>query len=548
MPAAKSGADATTAARDARRFSTLLEMSQALSGTLNLKAAMQRVIATLIRHHSVVRGMVTLLRDGELQVEAAEGFEDRARTLRFKVGEGITGKVVESGKPIVVPRVSREPQFLNLAPRRPEHAKQELSFICVPIMLNRVAVGALSIDLRFKPERDYDSSVKFFGIVSSMIAQALNVQRLVEEERRRLLDENTHLRQELRERYDFSNIIGTSGPTRQMYEQVAQVAQTNTTVLIRGESGTGKELIAHAIHYNSLRAKKPFVKVSCAALPDTLIESELFGYEKGAFTGANARKKGRFEMAEGGTLFLDEIGDINLSTQVKLLRVLQEREFERLGGTDTVKVNVRMIAATNKDMEKAIAEGTFREDLYYRLNVFTIFVPPLRDRKADLLLLADHFLEKFSREHGKVIKRISTPAIDMLMAYHWPGNVRELENALERAVLVCDGAVIHGHHLPPSLQTADSSGTVTRVSLSDAVAAFERDLIQDALKTTRGNRAKAARLLDTTERILNYKVRGYGIDVRRFKSPDVVRRAEQAPAEPLREVPREPPQAAASSQ
>ena len=525
MPAARSGPDSSTAARDARRLSTLLEVSQALSGTLNLKAAMQRVLQTLIRHHSVVRGMVTLLREGELQVEAVEGFEDRARSIRIKLGEGITGKVVESGKPIVVPRVSKEPTFLNLAPRRLDHQKQELTFICVPIMLNRQAVGALAVDLKFKAERDYDSSVKFIGIVSSMIGQALNVQRMVEEERRRLLDENTHLRQELRERYDFSNIIGTSGPTRQMYEQVAQVAQTNTTVLIRGESGTGKELIAHAIHYNSLRAKKPFVKVSCAALPDTLIESELFGYEKGAFTGAATRKKGRFEMAEGGTLFLDEIGDINLSTQVKLLRVLQEREFERLGGTETVKVNVRMIAATNKDMEKAIHEGTFREDLYYRLNVFTIFVPPLRERKADLLLLADHFLEKFSREHGKVIKRISTPAIDMLTAYHWPGNVRELENALERAVLVCDGAVIHGHHLPPSLQTADSSGTVTRVSLKDAVAAYERDLILDALKTTRGNRAKAARLLDTTERILNYKVRGYGIDVRRFKSPEFGRRS-----------------------
>src|SRR5919109_196777 len=477
MPAARTGPDASLAARDARRLSTLLEVSQALSGTLNLKAAMQRVLQTLIRHPNVVRGMVTLLRDGELQVEAAEGFEDRARALRFKVGEGITGKVVESGKPIVVPRVSREPAFLNIAPRRPDHVKQELSFICVPIILQRAAVGALAVDLRFKPERDFDSSLKFLGVVSSMIAQALNVQRMVEEERRRLLDENTHLRQELRERYDFSNIIGTSGPTRQMYEQVAQVAQTNTTVLIRGESGTGKELIAHAIHYNSLRAKKPFVKVSCAALPESLIESELFGYEKGAFTGAQQRKKGRFELAEGGTLFLDEIGD-----------------------------------------------GTFREALSSRLNVFTIFVPPLRERKADLLLLADHFLEKFSREHGKVIKRISTPAIDMLMAYHWPGNVRELENALERAVLVCDGAVIHGHHLPPSLRTADSSGTVTRVSLKDAVAAYERDLILDALKTTRGNRAKAARLLDTTERILNYKVRGYGIDPRRFKSPEIGKR------------------------
>jgi Nif-specific regulatory protein len=535
MAAPRTGQE-NTATRDARRLSTLLEISQALSGTLNLKAGMQRVLVILMRHHGVVRGMVTLLREGELIVEAAEGFDDRARTVRYKVGEGITGKVVASAKPIVVPRVSKEPEFLNRAGRRGDGSRQETSFVCIPVVLNRAAVGALAIDLKFKPERDFDSSLKFFGVVSSMMAQALNVQRMVEDERRRLLDENTHLRQELRERYDFSNIIGTSGPTRQMYEQVAQVAQTNTTVLIRGESGTGKELIAHAIHYNSLRAKKPFIKVSCAALPDTLIESELFGYEKGAFTGANARKKGRFEMAEGGTLFLDEIGDINPGTQVKLLRVLQEREFERLGGTETVKVNVRLIAATNKDMEKALAAGTFREDLYYRLNVFTIFVPSLRERKADLLLLADHFLEKFSREHGKVIKRISTPAIDMLTAYHWPGNVRELENALERAVLVCDGAVVHGHHLPPTLQTADASGTVTRVSLKDAVAAYERDLILDALKTTRGNRAKAARLLDTTERILNYKVRGHAIDPLRFRSSDVARRA-VADSDPLRDEP-----------
>jgi Nif-specific regulatory protein len=291
-----------------------------------------------------------------------------------------------------------------------------------------------------------------------------------------------------------------------------------TTVLIRGESGTGKELIAHALHYNSLRANKPFVKVSCAALPESLIESELFGYEKGAFTGAQGRKKGRFELAEGGTLFLDEIGEVNPATQVKLLRVLQEREYERLGGTETLKTNVRLVTATNKDLEKAIAEGTFREDLYYRLNVFTIFVPPLRERKTDLLLLADHFLEAFSRTHSKNIKRISTPAIDMLMSYHWPGNVRELENTLERAVLVCDGHVIHAHHLPPTLQTAEASGTVTRVSLKDAVAAYEKDLIQDALKTTRGNRAKAARLLNTTERIINYQVRKYSIDYRRFKS------------------------------
>ena len=354
-----------TDTREARRLATLLDVSQALSGTLNLTSALHRVLEILGKHHGAVRSMVTLLGDdGELVVEASDGIEQPAQGVRYRIGEGITGQVVESGKPVVVPRVSREPAFLNRAGRRSELARVELSFVCVPILVNRKAAGALGVDLRFKAERDFDSSVKFMGVVASMIAQALKIQRAVEDERRRLLAENTHLRQELRERYDFSNIIGTSGPVREMYEQVAQVAKTNTTALIRGESGTGKELIAHAIHYNSLRAKKPFVKVSCAALPESLIESELFGYEKGAFTGAQTRKKGRFELAEGGTLFLDEIGDINLGTQVKLLRVLQEREFERLGGTDTVKANVRLIAATNQDMEQLIAESRFREDLY----------------------------------------------------------------------------------------------------------------------------------------------------------------------------------------
>ncbi len=510
---------AATHARELRRLSTLLDVSAALSGTLNLRSALHRALEILAKHHGIVRSLVVILRDtNDLHVEASDGLDAPSHAVRYRVGEGIIGKVVETSRPIVVPRVSKEPSFLNRAAKRLDVSKEELSFVCVPILLNRRAVGAIGVDLKFNPDRDYERYTKFLGIVASNVAQAIKIQRLVEEDKKRLVDENTHLRQELKERYDFSSIIGSSGPVRQMYEQMAQVSATNTTVLIRGESGTGKELVAHSIHYNSPRANKPFVKVSCAALPDSLIESELFGYERGAFTGAEQRKKGRFELAEGGTLFLDEIGDINLATQVKLLRVLQEREFERLGSTETIKVNVRLVAATNKDMERAIAAGTFREDLFYRLNVFTIFVPPLRERKADLLLLVDHFLEKFSREHRKTIKRISTPAIDMLMSYHWPGNVRELENTLERAVLMADGQVVHGHHLPPSLQTAEASGTVTRVSLSDAVAGFEKDLIQDALKTTRGNRAKAARLLDTTERVLNYKVRKYEIDVRRFTS------------------------------
>ena len=502
---------------ETKKLATLLELSQALSGTLNLKHSLHRVLEILEQRHGMLRSAVTLLdNDSELYIEASNGITAEGQRARYKVGEGITGRVVESGKPIIVPQVSREPMLLNRAVQR-KGLKEELSFICVPITVGRKTLGALGVDLLFKRDRDYDRSVKFLRVITSLIAQAVRVERLVQAETQKLVAENIHLREELRERYDFSNMVGGSGSMRQVYEQIAQVAGTNTSVLIRGESGTGKELIAHAIHYNSPRAKKPFVKVSCAALPDTLIESELFGYEKGAFTGAQARKLGRFELAEGGTLFLDEIGDLNLTTQVKLLRVIQEREFERLGSTETIKIKVRLITATNKDLEKAIMESTFREDLYYRLNVFTIFVPPLRERKPDVMALADYFLEKYTKEHGKNIKRISTPAIDMLMSYHWPGNVRELENAMERAVLICDGTVIHAHHLPPTLQTAESSGTVVRVSLSEAIASYEKDLIQDALKTTRGNCSRAARLLSSTERVLNYKVKKYGIDCGRFR-------------------------------
>ena len=359
--------------------------------------------------------------------------------------------------------------------------------------------------------------MRVLRLVAAMIAQAVRVERLVDSERQRLLEENTHLREELRERYDFSRIVGTSGPMRQVYEQIARVARANTTVLIRGESGTGKELIAHAIHYSSPRAKKPFVKVSCAALPDSLIESELFGYEKGAFTGAQAAQEGALRAGRRRHAVSrrdrrhQPVDAGEAAARAAGARVRAAGRHRRRS-----RSNVRLIAATNQDLEKAIAAGTFREDLHYRLNVFTICVPPLRERKPDILLLVDHFLEKYSIEHGHHIKRISTPAIDMLMSYHWPGNVRELENAIERAVLVCDGNVVHPHHLPPTLQTAEASGTVSDVSLADAVAAYEKNLIQDALKTARGNCSKAAKLLHSTERIISYKVRKLGIDRDRF--------------------------------
>ena len=504
---------------EVRKLNTLLEVSQALASTPDLKAALLRVLERLEQHHEVVRSSVMLLNpeSSDIYIEAALGINTEGQRARYRLGEGITGRVVESGRHIVVPQVSREPLFLHRAtPQRKAPGGPELSFVCVPIVLNRKPAGALAADFAFEKGRDFERTTRFLGVVASMIAQALKVHRMIEEERRRLLDENSQLKSKLKQRYDFSNIVGTSGPMQQAYQQIEQVARTNTTVLIRGESGTGKELIAHALHYNSARAQKPFLKVSCAALPETLIESELFGYEAGAFTGAAGRKKGRFELAEGGTLFLDEIGELNLSTQVKLLRVLQERELERLGGTETIKVNVRLIAATNKNLEEAIAEKSFRKDFYYRLNVFSIFVPPLRERRPDVMMLADHFLLKYARAHGKSIKRISTPAIDMLMSYHWPGNVRELENTIERAVLVCDGQVIHGHHLPPTLQTAEASGTALSESLAAAVGKFEKDLILDALKSARGNCAKAARLLGSTERVVGYKMRRYRIDPHRF--------------------------------
>jgi Nif-specific regulatory protein len=511
----------TTQSDENRRLSTLLELSRTLSSPLNFKSSLVQVLEVLEEHHGITSGSITFLDEEshELTIEASIGisWQTSSRT-KYQLGEGITGRVVESGKPVIVPQVSREPMFLNRTGVWQKARRRELSFLCVPIALDKQVVGALGVTLPFAKDRAYDREVKFFGIVGTMVGQAQRVSRLVESERRRLLDENAQLRSELKERYEFRNIIGNSRPMKQVYEHVAQVAGSPTTVLIRGESGTGKELIAHAIHYNSPRADKPFIKVSCGALPESLIESELFGYEPGAFTDARSQKKGRFELADGGSLFLDEVGELSLSTQVKLLRVLQEREFERLGGVQPIRVNVRLIAATNKDLEAAIKECTFREDLYYRLNVFSIYLPPLRERRSDILLLADHFVQHYAQAHEKDVRRISTPAIDMLMCYHWPGNVRELENCIERAVLVCGGGVIHAHDLPPTLQTAEVSGTMPRASLEGAVAAFEKDLIADALKTARGNRAQAARLLDTTERIIGYKINKYAIDCARFKS------------------------------
>ena len=488
---------------------------------MDLRDEVGAILKSIAKHTGMVRGTLTLYnrQTGELYIETAHGLSDTQRERgRYKPGEGVTGRVVQTGRPVVVPRISDDPLFLDRTGAREKLSKDNIAFICVPIKIGNETIGALSVDRLFEENVSLDEDVRLLSIIASMIAQAVRLRQEAMEERQRLLEENSRLQQELQTRFQPANIIGRSNAMQQVYDLIAQVAQSDTTVLIRGESGVGKELVAQAIHYNSERAARPFVKVNCAALPETVIESELFGHEKGAFTGAVAQRKGRFELANGGAIFLDEIGDLSPALQVHLLRVLQEREFERVGGTASIRVDVRVIAATNRDLEEAVRDGSFRQDLYYRLNVFPIHIPPLRERRTDILELANFFVEKYSKQLRKDVRRISTPAIDMLTSYHWPGNVRELENCIERAVVLSNDDVVHGHHLPPTLQTAEASGTAMKDTLEATLDNVEREMIIEALKNNRGNKAKAAKALGITERIMGLRVKKHGIDAKQYRT------------------------------
>ena len=503
-----------------KKIDILIELNRAVSRSLKLQDSLNACLKILQDSYDIHSGAV-FIKDKDkdsIRLVASIGIKEPTQKERRKLSGGLTNKVVNTGKPVVVPQVSKEPLFLNRFQTWNKTEDGELSFLSVPIALDYKTYGALSICLPFQEKRDYETTLNFFFLVASALLQPIRVADVIAAERKKLIDENTILKHKLEEKFSFNNIIGNSHEMREALEKVSRVAKADTSVLLRGESGTGKELFAEAIHYNSSRKKKPFIRVNCAAIPENLIESEFFGYEKGAFTGAEKRKPGRFEIANGGTIFLDEIGDLSLQAQIKLLRVLQEKQFERVGGNQTIDVDIRIIAATNANLEELIEQGSFREELYYRLNVFPIYLPSLRERKTDISLLADNFMLEFAKKHKKPIKRISTPAIDMLMSYHWPGNVRELKNCIERAVLVCEDQVIHSFHLPPTLQTAESSNTQTKMSLDDAVASYEREIIQDTLKSTNGNQAQAARLLDSTARIIGYKIDKYNIDVERFKS------------------------------
>jgi len=501
-------------------MSVLNQISHVIVHQKNESALLGEVLDILYTEMGLERGTFTLRRGDVFEIKASHGLTDKeAGRGKYVLGEGVTGEVAKTGVPKVIENIANDPSFLDRTKARGD--EENVAFLCVPIRHGDKIIGTMSIDRKVTDGIELSRDLSLLETVANILADAVSVMRDEHEEREKLLEENRRLRSELDRKFRPSNIVGNCSSMKSVYAMISQVASSTATVLVRGESGTGKELVARAIHQASLRNSKPFIAVNCAALPDNLIESELFGHEKGAFTGAISQRKGRCELANGGTLFLDEIGDISLSTQVKLLRFLQEKTFERVGGHEPIDVDVRVIAATSRNLEEGMEKETFREDLYYRLNVFPIHMPALRERRSDIMLLADSFLARYNEMYGKKTKRISTPAINMMMAYHWPGNVRELQNCVERAVLTSSDEVIHAFNLPPSLQTGQETGTAfvpeDGASFQTMVASYEREIIIDALKNTRGNVANAARNLQSTPRIMHYKIDQLSIDAKQYK-------------------------------
>jgi Nif-specific regulatory protein len=474
-----------------------------------LEAALQEMSNRL----GMERGMISLMdrETGDVWLDVAHGVDIAGKNVIYQPGEGITGKVAQTGRPMACANLGKDALFLDRTGARRFVNRAELTFLCVPIIYDARVVGVLSADKVTRRVENLERELALLSAVAELLAKAVQ-SRAVEEENRRLRGIVG------RSRTPSPDIIGHSKVMQDVFGLVAQVADSNTTVLVHGETGTGKELVARAIHRKSPRLKGPLVQVNCAAIPDTLIESELFGHERGAFTGALHQRRGRFEEAHGGTIFLDEVGELSAAAQVKLLRVLQEKQFQPLGSTRVVRVDVRIIAATNRVLEQDLATGRFRADLFYRLNVFPIYLPPLRDRGSDIILLADHFVLKYSQEMGRAVRKISPAVSDILLAYRWPGNVRELENCMERAVLLATGDTIETLHLPPSLQALiRNDERKGQGKLNTVVETQERELILAALRETNGNQTGAAKLLGTTKRIIQYRIRKLGIDARQFR-------------------------------
>jgi Nif-specific regulatory protein len=494
--------------RENRILSALLEVSKVLNSSFDLERNLPKSMHVLGDFLEMERGSVFLLDESskELRIIAAHGLtKDQRERGKYKIGEGIVGRVLEKGSPLIVPDIEKEPLFLNKTGSRMR--RDGISFLCVPIKFKGESIGVLSADRIFKDRTiTVDEDIRVLEIVASIIAQYVILWKHYRESEQ----ERENLKRELKGRYSLPNVVGRSDRMREVFEAVHRVAHSKATVLIYGDSGTGKELIAKALHYMSPRSKEPFIKFNCASIPEGLLESELFGHEKGAFTGAIMSRKGRFELANRGTLLLDEVGDLPVHLQPKILRVLQEREFERIGGEKTIQVNVRLVAATSRNLEELVAKGRFREDLYYRLNVVPIFMPPLRERKNDIPLLADHFLRRFCEENKKD-RSLSQEALGLLVNYHWPGNVRELENTIERLVVMSEGRTIEPSDLPVNLTLQVPREVIHKESLKAGIEGMEKSSIFHALEESEWVQAKAARMLGITPRQIGYKMKKYAI-------------------------------------
>jgi len=492
-----------------------VRIARHLSAAEDVRGALRTVLDWLGDVCGLERSVITLMSGSgdEVYADITVGSipETRTRRMKYRAGEGITGGVFSTGQAVYLPTL-RDGEFLDRSGLRRCLDPAKISFFCVPIQYRGRPIGTLSADKRRDLIEDPQLELAFLQHVADMLAPFV--------ERRRLETELAIFRHASEPGGAFDRLIGNSPAIREVKHLIVRVADAPTTVLITGETGTGKGVAARLIHELGSRREAPFIEVNCAAIPESLIESELFGHEKGAFTGAFQKRIGVLERASGGTVFLDEIGDLPLSAQTKLLRVLQSREFERVGGVETLHTDARIIAATNCDLEQAVADGAFRSDLFYRLNVFPISVPPLRLRgKADIMLMADHFVNRIARKLSKTVTRIDPEAVSLLTAYPWPGNVRELENVIERAILLAEGDVIQPHHLPPSLRAAQGVQPARDVNgdMPSVVRRIETEMILRALQETEGNQSAAARRLGITKRMIQYRIRKYGIDWNRFR-------------------------------
>jgi Nif-specific regulatory protein len=496
------------------------DVGRELAAPGDLDTRLEAALRVLDRRLGASRSVLIAIHPEHQRLVVRAAFGIASDQFRPQRDAGVAGRVIATGQPVVVPVVRHDPMALSELTDLTRWQDAGWNLVAMPVLVAGRNVAALCAYFRHRDSSGFADRLSALDVVAALIGKASRAAQTVvakSDATEPVASEPARRERASSEAiFEYANMVGESQVMRQVYEQVGQVARTNATALLRGESGTGKELVAHAIHHNSPRAAQPFVKLNCAALPDALFESELFGHERGAFTGAHSRKKGRFELAHGGTLFLDEIGELSLAAQAKLLRALQFREFERVGGTETLRTDVRIVAATNVDMEAAVSAGSFREDLYYRINIFTIMLPPLRERRADIPALADYFLGKWAVEHQRnKITRIANSALDLLSEHSWPGNVRELENVIERAVVVCNGSVIQEQHLPHALRTG--ARPTERLTLSEAVERLERQLIEEALRNANGNVAAAARVLGTTERVVRYKAQKLGIDTARLR-------------------------------